>query len=73
MNIRQEYKHQSNCLGGGPWIRLDNRSNTHSLVSVILVNGAIGWTPLFGGDDVLDPCLEDNLLLGNVLVLCGSP
>ena len=44
-------------------------THTHSLVSVILVSGAMGWIPLFGGGDVLEPCLEDNLLLGNVFTL----
>lgn len=40
--------------------------NTHSLVSVMLVNGAIGWMAdiwLVGGDEVRDPWREDIRLL----------
>jgi hypothetical protein len=40
---------------------------TYSLVSVILVNGANGCSVeiVLGGDDALEPCLDDILLLGN--------
>lgn len=47
---------------------------THSLVSVILVNGANGCSPeTLGGDDVLEPCRDDILLDNPGLLMSFTP
>lgn len=40
------------------------KNQTYSLVSVILVSGASGCItgPLFGGEEALEPCLDDKRL-----------